>query len=360
MDRLNQKDQRANPRLGVIADSTLQRHNLCKIIESTGYEVGISLSPERVDTGQIYDASIDLWWVEIEDEDKWADFVSLIYEKASCPILIGDGYSPPSTSPKYPRWERRIYTKIVDIVGKPVMPEEPVTLASFVNKSTSHTPLTLPPELHEVKHDGVAAKNIWVIGASLGGPAAVKEFIDALPEGLPVAFIIAQHIDVGFQQVLAQVWGRHSHFSFVDAIEGQVISHGQVVIAPVEKVMTVNANSQIQLHRGEWEGPYSPSIDLVMNSSVDALGCRTGAILFSGMGNDGAIAGPKMHELGVEVWAQTADTCANSSMPDSARATGCVTYSASPRGLAEYFVGHMKILQSKVRSPRSTKPRSAE
>ena len=42
MDRLNQNDQRANPRLGVIADSTLQRHNLCKIIESTGYEVGIS------------------------------------------------------------------------------------------------------------------------------------------------------------------------------------------------------------------------------------------------------------------------------------------------------------------------------
>ena len=118
-----------------------------------------------------------MWWVEIEDEDKWADFVSLIYEKASCPILIGDGYSPPSTSPKYPRWERRIYTKIVDIVGKPVMPEEPVTLASFENKSISHSPLTLPPELHEVKHDGVAAKNIWVIGASLGGPAAVKELL---------------------------------------------------------------------------------------------------------------------------------------------------------------------------------------
>ena len=79
MERLNKENKRNNPRLGVIADSTLQRHNLCKTIESTGYDLGISLSPDRVDTKQIQDASIDLWWVEIEDEDKWADFVSLIY-----------------------------------------------------------------------------------------------------------------------------------------------------------------------------------------------------------------------------------------------------------------------------------------
>lgn len=346
LDQDNAVDaQRDNPRLGVIADSTLQRHNLCKTIESTGYEVGISLSPERVDTEQIRGGSIDLWWVEIEDEDKWADFVSLIYEEASCPILIGDGYAPPATSPKYPRWERRIYTKILDIVGKPVIPDEPVTLASFENKNTDQTPLVLPPELHGARNEGQAAEYIWVIGASLGGPAAVKEFIDALPDGLPIAFVIAQHIDVGFQQVLAQVWGRHSHFSFVEPLHGQVVSHGQAVIAPVEQVMTINRNSEIQLHGGEWDGPYSPSIDQMMNSMVDGLGARTGAILFSGMGNDGAIAGPRMHEQGVEVWAQTADTCANSSMPDSARATGCVSYSESPRGLAEYLVGHIKTLQ---------------
>lgn len=333
--------QRNNPRLGVIADSTLQRHNLCKTIESAGYEVGISLSPARVETEQIHVSTIDLWWIEIEDEDKWADFVALIYEEAICPVLIGDGYAPPANDPKYPRWERRIYTKIIDIVGKPVISEEPVTLASFENKAADHEVLVLPPELQGALNSGVPAEYIWVIGASLGGPAAVKEFVDALPEGLPIAFVIAQHIDVGFQQVLAQVWGRHSHFSFVDPVHGQVISHGQIVIAPVEQVMTISRNSEILLHGTDWDGPYSPSIDQVMNSTVDNLGTRTGAILFSGMGNDGAIAGPKMHELGVEVWAQTADTCANSSMPDSARATGCVSFSGSPRGLAEYLVEHV-------------------
>ncbi|OUS30533.1 hypothetical protein A9Q99_06150 [Gammaproteobacteria bacterium 45_16_T64] len=344
------QDQRNNPRLGVIADSTLQRHILCKTIESAGYEVGISLSPERVNTEQIHTSTIDLWWIEIEDEDKWADFVALIYEEAICPVLIGDGYAPPANDPKYPRWERRIYTKIIDIVGKPAIQAEPVTLASFENKSVDHEVLVLPPELHGTVNAGVPAEYIWVIGASLGGPAAVKEFLDALPDGLPIAFIIAQHIDVGFQKVLAQVWGRHSHFSFVDPLQGQVLSHGQVVIAPVEQVMTITRDSTVNLHGGDWDGPYSPSIDQVMNSTVDNLGARTGAILFSGMGNDGAIAGPKMHELGVEVWAQTADTCANSSMPDSARATGCVTFSGSPRGLAEYLVEHIKSFRFSKRA----------
>jgi len=335
---------RANPRLGVIADSTLQRHILCKTIESAGYDIGVMLSPERVDTTQIKDATIDLWWVEIENEDRWADFVSLIYEEATCPILIGDGYAPPETSVKYPRWQRRIYTKIIDIVGKPVTAQDSVNLASFENKAEELAPLTLPAELHGVRNDGVAAEYLWVIGASLGGPAAVKEFLDALPEGLPIAFVIAQHINAGFQDVLAQVWGSNSHFRVVKPLQGQVISHGQIVIAPVEQVMTINQQCEVHLHGGEWDGPYAPSIDQVMNSAVDKLGSRTGTILFSGMGNDGAISGPKMHELGVEVWAQTSDTCANSSMPDSARATGCVTFSGSPRALAEHLVEHVKSL----------------
>lgn len=349
MTNPNIENDRKNPRLGVIADSALQRHIICKAIESAGYDVGIALSPGRVDTEQIRSATIDLWWIEIEDEDKWADFVSLVYGEATCPVMIGDGHSPPVTSPKYPRWERRIYTKIIDIVGKPVIPEEPVTLASFESKAVELSPIVLPPELQGARNEGSAAEYLWVIGASLGGPAAVKEFLDALPDGLPIAFVIAQHIDVGFQQVLAQVWGRHSHFTYVEPLQGQVVSHGQFVIAPVEQVMTINRNSVVQLHGGEWDGPYSPSIDQVMNSTVDNLGVRTGAILFSGMGNDGAITGPKMKELGVEVWAQTTETCANSSMPDSARATGCVTYSGSPRGLAEHLVSHVRSLQFPAR-----------
>jgi len=59
------------------------------------------------------------------------------------------------------------------------------------------------------------------------------------------------------------------------------------------------------------------------------------------MGNDGAISAAKMRQMGIEVWAQTAETCANSSQPYSARATGCVTYSGSPTELARKLVEYI-------------------
>lgn len=35
---------------------------------------------------------------------------------------------------------------------------------------------------------------VWVLGASIGGPQAVKEFLAKLPAGTPAAFVVAQHI----------------------------------------------------------------------------------------------------------------------------------------------------------------------
>ncbi|MCG8673558.1 MAG: chemotaxis protein CheB [Pseudomonadales bacterium] len=333
--------QPSNPQLGVIADSTLLRHVVCKAVRAAGYEIAHTLPPERVDDELINGGSVDLWLIEIEDEDQWADFTTSLIDTSTVPVLLGDGQAPATTDIKYPRWERRIYTKIKDLVGMPPSAKATVSADDFATVDET-TPFLLPQELIGKQSIGEPAKYVWVLGASLGGPKAVKEFLDVLPEGLPMAFVIAQHIDAGFQKTLEQVWGRNSNFEFIDPRPGNVIANGQVVVAPVEQVMRINSESEIELVNEEWEGPYSPSIDQVMNDMFDRFGQRTGAILFSGMGNDGAIAGPRMHKAGVKVWAQTAETCGSSSMPDSARDTGCVTFSGTPRELAGHMVQHAK------------------
>lgn len=336
----------ANPQLGVIADSTLLRHVVCKAVRAAGYEIAHTLPPERVDDAMINDSGVDLWLVEIEDEDQWADFSIHIIEVSKVPVLMGNGYAPAVTDIKYPRWERRIYSKIKDLVGLPPAAKATLTEEDFTATQEA-APFALPPELLGRESVGEPAKHIWVLGASLGGPKAVKEFLDALPEGLPMAFVIAQHIDAGFQKTLEQVWSRNSNFEFIDPRPGNVIANGQIVIAPVEQVMRITSESVIELVPEQWEGPYSPSIDQVMNDMFDRFGPRTGAILFSGMGNDGAIAGPRMRKAGLQVWAQSADTCGSSSMPDSARDTGCVTFSGSPRELAGQLVQHAKTFINK-------------
>lgn len=334
----------SGPKVGVIADSSLQRHIVCKALQSFGYEIAATYSPDRVDNRTLANAGMDVWLVDLEDEDRWLDFITDLLEMADVPILFGDGKAPHVTSPRYPSWERRIYSKVKELVGQPMLARERLVPEVVEDKPQTYARIPLPTEFAANAKAGEVppADYVWVLGASLGGPAAVKTFLDALPEGLPLAFILAQHIDAGFQKVLAQVLGRHNQFNFVEVVQGYRLRHSDVLIAPVEHVVSIDRDARIRFHKEDWDGPYSPSIDQVMDLTVDALGTRTGAILFSGMGNDGAIAGQKMKRMNVPVWAQTADTCASSSMPDSARAVGCVSFSGSPRDLALQLTQYAK------------------
>lgn len=327
--------QKPNPRIGVIADSTLQRHVVCKAVESAGYNVVVTLPPEKVQDSVIVDSKADAWLVDIEDEDKWADFIVHLFESATAPILLGEGNAPSVSSLQYQRWERKIYSKLKGIVGAPA----PACTDMEVLKQNSVEPVPFEPD--DDYEEGDPASHVWMLGASLGGPAAVKEFLEALPAGLPIAFVIAQHIDPGFHETLAKVWGRNSHYKFVEPRAGRRLSHGQIMIAPLEQVMTINQFAQVTLFEEPWEGPYSPSIDQAMSLLSDHFGVQSGTILFSGMGNDGAISAAKLREMGIEVWAQNTETCANSSMPDSARATGCVTFSGTPAELARHLAGYV-------------------
>ncbi|CBL47262.1 Protein-glutamate methylesterase [gamma proteobacterium HdN1] len=329
-------ESHANPRVGVIADSSLQRHIVGKALHSFGYDVVTTYVPERLDHAALMDASIDVWLVDLEDEDRWQDLITDLLELADAPILFGDGKAPHATSPGYFRWERRIYAKIKDLVGQPVLAREQLKDDALTLGAQPTARIPLPAEFshHKDRAGGTPAEYVWVLGASLGGPAAVKEFLDALPQGLPLAFLLAQHIDIGFQKVLMQVLGRHNAFRFVAPEESMRLYQGDIAILPVDQVAYIDSFARTHLRGDAWDGPWSPSIDQVMNLTADALGEHTGVILFSGMGNDGSIAGQRLKKLGIPIWAQSSETCASASMPDSARMSGCVSFSGSPRELA--------------------------
>jgi chemosensory pili system protein ChpB (putative protein-glutamate methylesterase) len=188
---------------------------------------------------------------------------------------------------------------------------------------------------------GLPAEYIWVLGASLGGPDAVKEFLDALPQGLPVGFIYAQHIDARFQQALVQTLGRHSGITMVPYAEGSQIKTGEVMLAPVDHEFSFDCDGRAISKNTAWPGPYGPSVDQVMLNVAKHFGPRAHYILFSGMGNDGAEATVKIGQQASIIWAQDGKSCANSSMPDSAVATGHVSYIGSPRQLASPLVNYL-------------------
>lgn len=322
-------------RIGVIADTTLQGHLLSNAIRGQGYDVVVNTDPGHLDERWFGGASLDLWVVDLSREDLWSNFLDRFLESSAAPILFCDGQAPPRTSPDYPRWERRLLSKMLDYVDRPVVE---VHLDKLDRKTPSAARvIPTPSEFRALPRHG-AVERVWVLGASLGGPAAVKEFLDSLPAELPVAFLLAQHIDAGFVDTLAGVLCRDNGFDCEVGRDGAHLAHGRVTVAPVEYEIEFTAAGAIRSTGREWEGPYAPSIDQAIANVTTRYGGRAGAILFSGMGNDGSIAAPQLGKAGGLVWAQNADSCACSSQPDSVRETGCVSYSATPGQLAQALV----------------------
>ena len=184
------------------------------------------------------------------------------------------------------------------------------------------------------------ASHVWVLGASLGGPLAVKEFLSYLPADLPVAFVLAQHIGESHIDLLGEQLDRATDLSVMTATPGHIINHSEVVLAPIEERILINEHGEISLHSLEKASIYTPSIDNVMEDIANTYQSTSGAIIFSGMGNDGEMSCQIINQYGGIIWAQEPNSCIISSMPDCARRTGYVSYSGTPQELALRLIDH--------------------
>ena len=184
-------------RIAVIADTSLQRHVLQQALTGSGYQVVMNSDPARLDEGMLGACETDLWLVDLAQSDD-LPLVDSLMESASAPVLFGEGHAPERHSENYPRWERRLFGKLKKLVGAPSAAVGP-SLEALLAEAQRPSRLDLPAALADTPLvAGEPARQVWLLAASMGGPAAVKAFLDALPGGLPVGFVYAQHIDASF------------------------------------------------------------------------------------------------------------------------------------------------------------------
>lgn len=334
---------KAAARIGIIADDILQQHLLKTALMHFGFNVVVTSDPNKMADPTSISMNVDAWVVDLVDEEgdhlAWLD--NLLIGKV--PVLFGMGEAPQRSSESYPRWEKRLFSKMKELLAghSLTIADEDSIIELNTTTPVENTPLPLPSLFRNVEI-GLPAEHVWVLGASLGGPDAVKEFLDALPAGLPVGFIYAQHIDARFQQALIQTLGRHSSITMVAYQEGKRVNTGEVMLAPVEHEFSFDVEGRMVSKASPWPGPYGPSVDQVILNVAQHFKQRARYMLFSGMGNDGAEAVVKISQNPAVVWAQNSESCANSSMPDSAVATGSVSYVGTPRQLASQLVNYLQ------------------
>lgn len=189
-----------------------------------------------------------------------------------------------------------------------------------------------------VTSSGGPIARAWVLGASIGGPDAVREFLAAIPSSIQATFVLAQHMGADFVDLMVAQLQKATRLPVTIATAGMQASHGQVLVVPITERMLLDSSGEVRVVALDDVSPYSPSIDRVLIDVADRFGKSAGAIIFSGMAHD-AIEGAKhLAAKGGTVWVQDPATCVVSSMIDGAMEAGIVSFIGTPADLAAEFV----------------------
>ncbi|MHB8629924.1 MAG: chemotaxis protein CheB [Aggregatilineales bacterium] len=125
-----------------------------------------------------------------------------------------------------------------------------------------------------------------VIGASAGGVEALKQLVSQLPADLPATICVVLHLPPYSTSVLPGILSRGGRLPAVHPINGQVLEHGHIYVAPPDNHLIVKAG-HVVLTRGPKENRSRPAIDALFRSAARAYGKRVIAIILSGVLDDG-------------------------------------------------------------------------
>jgi len=313
----------ATLRVALLADST-QRNEIRVLLEKQGIEVvfegGFGFSLPAAWNG----ADVVLLGMR----DQWGrDQIQDVLQQSPLPVLINRGGIGNGEI-----WLRRLVGKLR------VLAERGVPNATV--RSRHHQ-----PPFRVVQDSNIGkSESPWlvVLGASIGGPKAIARFLQALPDKLPVTFLLAQHISESFQGLLVEQLDRCSAWPVAMLGEGQSIEPGQVWMVPARNRIEMNAGGTIRRSDRAWESTQRPDINAVLRSAAETFGAQCGAIMFSGLGKDGAQGCASISRCGGFVWAQSSESCVISNLPEAARRSCKVELSGTPEQLAQALSGRCK------------------
>ena len=322
-----------NIRIAITSDSVSHRNYLQKSMEHSGIQVVLNESLTEKFMNKLDDIGSDVVIFDVEAiEDEHIEYLDQLLEQSRIPIIINDVSALTLNEPKASsKWNNKLLQKIADITGRSNWEQD----FSNINIHKNDT-------LAENIHQNELAKNVWVLGASLGGPDALKRFLIHIPEDLPVAFVVAQHLGENFVSLLAEQLDRYTDFNVFVPKAGHVVRHHEVLVSPTDQRLVINPIGAVEYKKMTELTNYTPSI----NNAIDDIALRykhkAGAIIFSGMCDDGVDGCEALVKKGGQVWVQDPESCVISAMPESVAKKVAVDFSGTPEMLAKQLVSFYK------------------
>ncbi len=167
-------------------------------------------------------------------------------------------------------------------------------------------------------------QRIIALGASTGGPEALKTVLEQLPAGLP-PIVITQHMPPLFTTSFAKRLSGASKFEIKEAVHGERLQSNRGYLAPGDQHLLVRRNGTgyvAELSSADPVNRHRPAVDVMFRSVAQAAGASAVAALLTGMGKDGALGMLDLLNAGAWTIAQDEASCVVFGMPREAIALG--------------------------------------
>lgn len=159
---------------------------------------------------------------------------------------------------------------------------------------------------------------VVVIGASTGGPEALRVVVGGLQGEITVPVLITQHMPALFTKILAEHLSKQTGATVIEAEDGMEAKAGVFYIAPGSHhmIMTCSGNVvRIELNSNPPENYCRPAVDPLFRSAAASMGDRALAVVLTGMGHDGREGARAMVGKGAMLIVQDEDTSVVWGMP---------------------------------------------
>ena len=188
---------------------------------------------------------------------------------------------------------------------------------------------------------GERPPRVVLVGASTGGPGAIRGLLKALGKDFDLPIVAVQHLFPGFTDGFVTWLDEVSPMPVREGLPGTVLKSGHAYV--VARGCSVGVNESLELVRARSApGPYQPSIDALF-TSANVLAPDVAAVLLTGMGDDGVEGLKQLCDAGCWTAAQDESSSIVFGMPQQAHAADAVAYVGNPSSIARQLKGQIAI-----------------
>jgi two-component system CheB/CheR fusion protein len=184
------------------------------------------------------------------------------------------------------------------------------------------------------------------IGASAGGLDAFKRFLGAMPSDSGMAFVLVQHLSPTHKSMLAELLGKVTSMSVIEATDGVTVKPNCVFVIPPDSTLTI-AGARLNVARPAPPRDHRRPIDTFFRSLAADQGENAIGIVLAGTGSDGSLGMAAIKESGGLTLVQAeSDHQAMPGMPLSAAETGQVDDVLQVEAMPARLMSHKAHLAS--------------